>query len=231
MADLYTVVIYDGELQVSDERIDGVTEYVKRAIAAGVFANPDNAELATLLVDMLNYGTAAQLQWNYNTDNLANAIVADYQSFATKTDVTFAEDTAVKASENYGSTTVSLKDRVILNFNFKEGTLDNAAKAIISYTDHYGIEVSYEIAAEDFVASAGRIIIAVDKLVAADARCIVTCTFVDANGDAIEGVYAQDSIANYCARAIKHYGAGTSGANIYESIMKYSDAAAKYFSK
>lgn len=229
MADLYTVVIYDGELKASDERIDGVTEYVKRAIEAGVFTNPENVELATLLVDMLNYGAAAQIQWNYNTDNLANAIVADYQSFATQTEVTFGEDIATNASENYGSTTASLKDRVILNFNFKEGTLEGAAKAIISYTDHYGNEVSYEIAAEDFGTSKGRIIIAVDKLVAADARCIVTCIFVDANGDEIDGIYAQDSIANYCARAIKYYGAGTADANIYESIMKYADAAATYF--
>ena len=59
------------------------------------------AKEKTLVVDMLNYGAAAQKFFNYNTENLANALLSDEQKGFATAEVT-AEDKRVKELEVLG---------------------------------------------------------------------------------------------------------------------------------
>ena len=63
---------------VIEADMDGVTYYSEpdvysvKQYATNKLKNSSDANLKKLLVDMLNYGAAAQTYFNYNTDNLAN---------------------------------------------------------------------------------------------------------------------------------------------------------------
>ena len=65
MGDIVSVAIYDGENLASVEFSDSVRGYVQRGIDNGAFDNPNNKELAQLLVALLNYGSEAQKALGY----------------------------------------------------------------------------------------------------------------------------------------------------------------------
>lgn len=86
MADTITVKVKDSDGEVIETFTDSVKAYAERILADSVSA----AEKA-LMVDMLNYGTAAQQYFGYDTTVLANAgLTGDQAALATV--VTLAQD-------------------------------------------------------------------------------------------------------------------------------------------
>ena len=74
MADTFYVTIYNADgVAVSYAKQDSVRDYVARAYKS------QNALGKTMVVDMLNYGAAAQVYFKYNTEDLANNQLTDEQ--------------------------------------------------------------------------------------------------------------------------------------------------------
>ena len=209
MADDIYVTIYNADgAAISNEYTESIRSYVMRIL------DNQNAKTRTMLVDMLNYGSAAQSFYDYGTDNLANSeLTAAQKSYGTETVKTCTDSR--KQGDNYLGTRLELKSSIVMQFAFKGLTEDMTAK--VEFTNHRGVKVT-ETVTPVMTEDAG-LVIAVDQIVAADGRQTVTVTVYDANGK--EYGSATDSLESYLARM------GTGNA-LYASIMKFSDAAYTY---
>ncbi|MBQ9968358.1 MAG: Ig-like domain-containing protein [Oscillospiraceae bacterium] len=210
MADAIEVVVVDKDgREVSTVYTASVRDYAMKALAASTAA----AKIRTLVVDMLNYGAAAQTYFGYNEKDLATSKLTAAQKALATGDVS-CTDKRVKGENYYGSN-LSLEDRIILNLYFKNCTEGMTAK--VTYTDYCGRTVTSDAAVEPYSGSICKVV--VDEIVLADAFCPVTVTVY--NGEKLHGI-ATDSVESYVARA--------EGSDLYENIMKFAYAARAYLS-
>ncbi len=185
--------------------IDSIAGYAQRGY------NGWNNEQKTWAVDMLNYGAAAQTIFKYNTDNLANAgLTEEQQAYATK-EISL-NNTLVKGN-NYFASTLVMESNLCLTVYFKNLTTD--MYAVVSFTDHYNNPQEFTVNGEDFRYNSGYLGVAIETMVAADARCPITVTIYNADGS-VYGT-ATDSIESYSARITKD-------PEQYQAVMKFADS-------
>ena len=172
---------------------------------------------------MLNYGAAAQNQFRYATDDLANAQLTETQQSYATTD--YATKSQLSCSPGRAGTALTLRSRITLDFFFKNsaiGTDTNAIYAVISYTDHYGSAKEFRVEGSDFRAYTGSITyVSAPGLVVADYAQAVTCTVYDTSGNTL--AWATDSIEGYAHRM------ATSLPEIVDAIMKFCSSSYRYF--
>ncbi len=209
-------VASSGEV-ASEVYTDSIRGYIKRGFDAG----KATGELATMLMDMLNYGAAAQRMFKYDVENLANAGMDAYQQYATQ-DITCVN--GQQKGNGYKSLSLTLESSILFNMKFQKTHVTQDMTAVFTFTDHYGKAHEVKVAGSEFVDEGNVWQITLKDLVVADASQLVTCTFLDADGNVVEGVYGVDSVESYCARAI----AGNGG-DYYEYIMKFCKSAYNYF--
>ena len=207
MGDTFYVTIYNAEgLAVSNAREDSVRAYVERAYAS------QSATGKTMMVDMLNYGAAAQLHFGYGTSDLANNKLTAEQIAAGTATVPTIENKQVKG-DNYQGTRFILESRIQVQLAFKNMTTD--MYAIYTYTNAAGKEQIVKVEGADFViingAPAG---VELSELVYADARALVDVTLYNADGT-VYGT-ATDSIESCALR---------SNADVFVYLMKFADSA------
>ena len=216
MTDMLYVTIYsDDGTAVSQTWEDSIKAYAMRQLNKS-----SDAKLQTVLVDLLNYGAAAQDYFSdYGIDNLANAdLTAEQKAYATQS-VT-PVDNRVKGT-NYFGTTISLKSNILLTMYFENLSTDMHAE--ITYTDHYGNEEKLTVEGKDFYARNGGIYgIDVTGMAVADGKQLVTCVVYDAEGN--EVARAADSIEGYLARMGE-------ADPIYKMVMKFVVSAIAHFEK
>ncbi len=210
---IYVQVFYADGTAATNVWEDSVVNYALR-----IFGNQKDAT-KSVLVDMLNYGAAAQEQFSYDVNNLANSrLTAEQKAYATQ-DVT-ATDTRIKG-ENYYGTNLNLGSNLQMSMFFNN--IDQDMYAVVTFTKHTGEAKSYRIEGSEFVlhnAAASRYRIYIEQMVVADARQPITCTVYRADGTEVAS--ATDSIESYIARM-------SSGGEIYEAILKFADSAYNYF--
>lgn len=212
MADKMDVVIYHGNgIQASVLWTDSVRSYAMRIL------EKQNAEAKTLLVDMLNYGAAAQEYFGYNTDDLANNLLSEaQQAYATQS--ASSTDQRVKGTGYYGST-LTLKNRIMLSVYFSNITPD--MYAVVSFTDHKGYAHETRVEGSAFAQYNSSVYgVVVDELVVADGDQLVTVTVYDANGSVV--ATASDTVNSYVVRQM--------GSDpLYDMVMKFTTSAYAYF--
>ena len=83
MNDVVTVIFYNSKgQQLTIEKSDSIESYAIRMLNDSAASNE---KLRSVYVDMLNYGAAAQIQFGYDTSNLANRnLTAEQKEWATK---------------------------------------------------------------------------------------------------------------------------------------------------
>ena len=212
MADKIEVVIYNGNgTQVSEMWTDSIRDYAMR-----ILENQD-AETKTMLVDMLNYGAAAQTYFEYNTADLANnQLTTEQQAYATET--ASCTDQRVKGDNYYGSTMV-LKNRIMLTMYFQNITTD--MYALVTFTDHKGVAHENCIEGSEFAKYNDTTYgVTVDDLVVADGDQLVTVTIYD--GDSNVVAYASDTVNSYTGRMM-------SSDILFEQVAKFTTSAYAYF--
>jgi hypothetical protein len=208
MADEITIVIYNaaGEA-VSNEYIDSIQSYVMRNV------DKKDAESKTLMVDMLNYGAAAQTYYGYNAEDLANAKLSEAQKAYGTAELVEITDGRVKGA-NYLGTRLELGSSIGMQMNFAGTTAD--MYAIVEFTNHGDTEISERVAPTEID---GVYLINITQIAVADGRIPVTVTVYNADGT-VYGT-ATDSMASYIARM-------SNADSLYENIMKFSDSAYAY---
>lgn len=212
MTDEIYVTVYNTDGTVASNLwTDSVRDYAVRAMKAY-----SDTELLAALIDMLNYGAAAQDYFDdYNIEDLANAGLDEYQQYATTT-VTY-EDSSVKG-ENYAGTTVSAKNKLVLTMYFQNITTDMTA--YVTYTDHYGNEETLTVSGSEFVALGSLYGVDVTGLSIADGRQLMSCEVRDSEGNVVAS--GTDSVESYVARV-------STQDVVFELLMKFVDSAYNYF--
>ena len=208
MADEITIVIYnaDGEA-ISNEYVDSIQSYVMRNV------DKKDAESKALMVDMLNYGAAAQVYYGYNAEDLANAQLSDTQKAYGTAELAEITDGRVKGA-NYLGTRLELGSSIGMQMNFAGTTAD--MYAIVEFTNHGDTEISERVAPTEID---GVYLINITQIAVADGRIPVTVTVYNADGSVYGN--ATDSMASYIARM-------SNADALYECIMKFSDSAYAY---
>ena len=207
---IYVQVFYADGTSASALWEDSVVAYVTRIL------ENQNADTKTMLVDMLNYGAAAQASFDYDEENLANSNLTEAQKAYATLEVSYS-DIRVKGTNYYGST-LNLGNNLSLVLYFQNISTDMYAE--VSFTNHYGEEKSVRIEGTKFYHYSGSIYkVAVNEVVVADVGQPVTCTIYDSLGNEVGTV--TDSIESYIARM-------SSTDELYETIMKFANSAYVY---
>lgn len=120
---------FNGVKYVSETKEYSVAQYCYNILEK--YSDDENAKLRTLLVDLLNYGSTAQLYTEHNKENLANAKLTEKQkSFATKDKpiLTTVKNTAYKKidnpSVNWKSAGLNLQKSVALRFKIASDSIE-----------------------------------------------------------------------------------------------------------
>ena len=174
------------------------------------------AQSRTMVVDMLNYGAAAQKKFSYNLDNLANSLLtAEQKAYATAT-VSYADTS--ERNDNYRANVYLVSN---IQFMMAFANIDPTMNAEVTFTDHYGKEHRITIAGSEFEKNGSYYVFTIEQTVIADAYQTITCTIYDADGNVVNQV--ADSMASYAARAKQK-----TGDELYEMIMKFATSAHAY---
>jgi hypothetical protein len=203
MNDPLTATVYNAEgKQISEVYHDSVAGYCVRMLGKEEEKASPVMKKMTLFVDMVNYGAAAQLEWGYNVENLANAGLTEQQkAYATTVEEDLSRNILDKGT-GYAGTTLSLKENILLNVVFQNETINKAAYAIVSYTGYKGRaedEVSYRVEAEQFQALGNSMkYVQINTLKVADYAQAVTVTLYDADGNEVSKCV--ESIESYLMR-------------------------------
>ena len=124
------------EEYTSPKKIMSVREYAYKVLDK--YSGDEHSKLRTLLVDLLNYGTAAQIYAGYQTDNLVNSDLTDVQKdWASKDTKEF------KNIRNYNYKTISnptakwktcslvLKNSIMVKVKFSAKDVENKTVEIV----------------------------------------------------------------------------------------------------
>lgn len=212
MADRIEVMICDSEGEIVSQRwVDSVRDYAMRIL------EKQDDKTKTLLVDMLNYGAAAQTYFDYNTGDLANNQLSPVQQGYATESVTCA-DQREQGTNYYGSTLV-LKNRILLTLYFNQITPD--MYAVVTFTDHKGIAHEYRVEGSQFVVyNDSTCGVTIDDLVVADGDQLVTVKIYDTTDSQV--AYASDTVNSYAQRMM-----GSDA--LFELVAKFTTSAYAYF--
>jgi hypothetical protein len=211
MADKIELVIYNGDgTPASAVWSDSIQGYAMRIL------DEQDSKTKTMLVDMLNYGAAAQLFFDYGTDDLANSMLTEAQQAYAST-AAVCSDQRIQGEGYYGST-LTLKDRIMLTMYFSNITPD--MHAIVTFTDHMGEAHETRVEGSAFAQYNGTTYgVVVDELVVADGDQLVTVTIYDTEGNVV--TTASDTVNSYTARQM--------GKDpLYEMVAKFTASTYAY---
>ena len=231
IADTYTIVIQD-----SNGNAVTKTETVSiRDYALKILANESKtAAYKKVVVDMLNYGAAAQTQYTHNKENLANAGCDAYRSYATTTMEAVTDDRTVTIDGTpttgddvtldgvFGGSNLRFNDEINILFRFK---IDLDTYAVVTWTDYQGASHTVTVTSDQYTGDGDYYVVELTELVVADARRDVTCTIYNGTDTADRSnpvISVTDSVASNVARVSDTY------KNLYQSFMKYADATKDY---
>lgn len=227
MTDQFKVVLYNnnGE-QISHEWIDSGRAYGMRAVNTliGQVSNANKKKQLTMFVDFLNYCAAAQIQFNYYPDDLANSMLTDAQK---------AYATVSVAPENMrngdGKSQVNVEARIELSFLFDPNVVTRDMYGVITYTHFNGEQESITIQGKDFATYKGQWSLLAPNIATPDGNQLITCVIYDVNGN--EVAKAQDSVNSYMARVLAAPSASASLKALATAAVKLTTSSYNFFNK
>ena len=211
----------DGE--VYDGRVleYGIYKYAYSTL--GKAATP--AKDKTLIVDLLNYGAAAQIKKGYNVDALVNAdLTAEQAGWGTAAKPAYQDLTTTKfvtienPTASFKGVQLVLDTSVCIRARFVPG----ADTENVKVTTENGQEWIIPLSECEFIDASQGYYVYLDKLNANQMREAVYFTACDAEGNAVSNTLRY-SICSYAARTTS----GTTDLlNLLEAMIKYGDSAA-----
>ena len=214
------------------KHVGSTAEYSVAKYAYNMLGKETTApQLKTLLVDMLNYGTAAQLYFNYNTNNLINAGLSDEQQSLATQDMPELESKAAKSLGSEDSIKVkgaslSLEDRVEPNIYF---TLGKHSIEDVCARVRYSVNGEMQTIIFDgteFVEANGGYKISLANFNATQMRTTFIVDFLDKTTGEIIGDSYTYSIESY---VVKYANRNDKLSDLLIAMMKYGDSAKAFF--
>ncbi len=238
--DIYITVYAEGyDEPVSDTKNTSVVKYAKYQLT---YSN--DAALRTLVVDMLNYGAAAQIQFNHDTDNLANNWLTEEQkSYATdavpELENTFAREEGLVDNYLY-SYSISVLDTIMVNYYYRNlGSYVNnkeALKVVIEVEHYFGERHLLTLTGDDltFVKDVNGnylLQVSVCDLAPADIDTNLNVKLY-VNGE-LSSHITNHNISSFCYRALYDANLGYDAKlkAVYETLAKFGRSAYAYFVK
>ena len=139
MNDNVTAVLHaknKSEEYTSPEKIMSVKEYAYTMLDR--YSGEEHAKLRTLLVDLLNYGAAAQIYAGYQTDNLVNSDLTDVQkNWASKDTTEFKNirnlnyKTISNPTAEWKTCSLVLKNSIMVKVKFSAKDVENKTVEIV----------------------------------------------------------------------------------------------------
>lgn len=232
LKDIVSATLYatrNGQQIVSPVKQHSVASYCYSTLESRT--GPEYAEFRTLMVDLLNYGTAAQHYSNYKTDNLINAELTEQQKeMGTSTTPEMASDlnVAYKTIDNpsvswYGAN-LYLYDSVQIRFYIVADSKEGLSVKVKNTVDNkeYTIQNSG-------ITSAGSnyYVFTFDKFKASQMRDVILVTVMKDGVEVSDTLsydietyaYSQNRPGSTATETLKNYTI---------AMMKYGDAAYNY---
>ena len=120
----------------SPEKIMSVREYAYTMLDR--YSDDEHAKLRTLLVDLLNYGAAAQIYAGYQTDNLVNSYLTDVQKDWASKDTTEFKNirnlnykTISNPTAEWKTCSLVLKNSIMVKVKFSAKDVENKTVEIV----------------------------------------------------------------------------------------------------
>ena len=210
-------------------------QYSVRTYAENMLRKDQPMELKTLLVDMLNYGAAAQKYFNYLTDDLANKNLTEEElSWGTQEMPEMTDDEVLTKSEDENSiklhgNAVSLENSVKLNIHFELGKHNlEDVNIVYTYLNEGGDERRIVVDATEATAiPEGYYRYTFDNAGYAGMRTMVKISFEDKETGEQIGDSVVCSVESYVAQK---YAESTDETlqEVLVMILKYGDSANAY---
>lgn len=222
MTERVMVTLYNAEGEAIDFWTDSIQAYSMRILKQ----NPGNADLGTLIVDMLNYGAACQQYFAKKAGttvpaaDLANALLSEEQKTYATSSVIITNNFKNQKGDNIYFAAANLIADGSIQFALKfTESFTSGMSVTYSFVNHWGNgnnNLPERDAKEYSFTHTGAEHYFITQLVVADARQMITFKVGD--------VEWEDSIESYCARMIE---SGDDDA-VFEAFMKFADAAEAY---
>ena len=234
MNDEIRAVLYikdaSGKEYVSNEKVTSVAIYSDLMLGASA----GNEKLITLIMDMLNYGTAAQVYFNRHADAPVNEAFESFKTYASyaSSDLKAAlEDMSGTISNGNASATVTqgldLSTRVGITYKVKLPAGVDAADATLVVKDAYGNELESFDLSSGTVDSKGRYVVTFFGSTSREMRRMVYAT-VMVDGAAISDTYTY-TISSYAHTIANTAGMPEALVNLTRLMVIYGDSADAYF--
>ena len=212
-----------------------VDEYSLKEYAEERLAASSNDSFKRLLVDLLNYGAAAQTYFEYKTDELVNADLTEDQKALSSNK--YEEITKVVSDEDTGDYEAKITRKnikfgnrieLLVATSFVEGDDLDGVRLKVAYTTASGSEAVGYVDGEDFVyrTDVNAYTAYFDGLKASEFRSVLELTLM--RGDEKISMTVRYSLDTYAANRLE-----ASKDENYKELLKktliYSDSAKNYF--
>ncbi len=219
----------------SVEKEFSVQQYAKKILATKAGSTKESDKLlSALVVDMLNYGAAAQLHFKKNTGSLANATLTSQERALADTLVT-SMDSCQQVTSQTGSTvtytgvSLAFKNTVdLVAYVTMPSAPKSSVYAEVSYTGYNGNPISTRVYSENFTynTTTKEYRVAFNNVSALYFREPLKVIFKD--GDKVISPVLTYSYESY-GKAILAGNYSSTMKELVKYMMTYSDAAYKYF--
>ena len=215
----------NGREYSSDIRTYSVKEYCDNVLSR----TSTSDTLKTLIVDLLDYASMAQIAVNHNVDNIPNNVLTDEQkAFATKLSAIpeYTSDRVITSNDNVTPTlkwtgaSLNLNNSIDINAYF---TLADTEGAYVVVEDRDGNIVDTINSFEDV--GGGEMRVTFNKLVVTQLRDIYKLTAYNSNGEKISDTLTY-SVQSYAYA--KQNSSNKNLVNLINSMMKYGYSASVY---
>ena len=198
-------------------------------------ADTTDGKFKTMLVDMLNYGAAAQEYWGYNPKNLVNAELTDDQkAYATPTDPALTDNRAVSGTANgleLKGITLLMQEKIAIKYYFTHKNYTGKMSDLtmkVTYVDSNGQTQTSEITGDKFTTNGDSYAVVFDELNPTQLHTVCTAEVFDKDGKKVSQTVTY-SAESYAARKLADGKTNEKFAKLLREMMKYGDSSAKYF--
>ena len=225
MGDNFTATLYavaeDGTVCYGQS----VTASIKAYLMEKLSDSASSAELKTLAVDMLNYGAAAQISFNYNVENLVNADLTEAQKALGTQTAPEATDSSAIAGEGANITaSVSLQSKVLLYVNCNYAKTENSELEFVVKNEKGEVLERFAPSAETATICQG----VYANVGARQMRELVTIELYDC-GELVSQTLTWN-IESYVAQVRADSASGDALIDTVNAMLAYGDSAAAYLS-